>query len=177
MGNVSKVVIGVTILVIAAVIGLFITAAWNDYAELNYRLQGPSEFYASGNNHLDISLYQGNSGNIGVIPTTQISVVNATITGVSMEDVAQYELPNFCQYNDTVANISKLTVVKGRSLSNWATIYVTPKNGVPSFSVSASVTLPTDWQHPKSTSMKNLPIELDYNQTGTNSYVLLQSLG
>jgi hypothetical protein len=177
MGALKKIAIGVTIIVIAATIVLFVNAAWFDHAELDFRLQGPSSFYASGNNYLDISLYQGNSGNIGVVPTTQISVTNATITGVSIPNFAQYELSAFCQYNDTVATITNLTAGRESSLSHWATIHITPNKDVSSFTVSAFVILPTDYLHPKSTTMKNPPTELFYNQTSANSYALLQSQG
>lgn len=177
MGALKKIATGVAIIVIAAVIVLFVNAAWFDYAELNFRLQGPSSFYASGNNYLDIILYQGNSGNIGVVPTTQISVTNATITGASIPNIAQYELSSYCQYNDTVATITNLTAGRGSSLSNWATIHITPNKEVSSFSVSAFVTLPTDYLHHKSTIVRNPPTELFYNQTSATSYALLQSQG
>jgi hypothetical protein len=173
MGKGSKIAVGVAIAVIAAIIILFVNAVWNDYVALDYRLQGPNAFYVF-NNYLDVNLYQGNSGNIGVVPTTEISVINATITGVSISNIAQFELHNYCQYNATEATISNLTAVKGSSLSNWATIHITPSNGTQSFSVSASVTLPSDLLHPKSTPVRNLPVELDYNRTSTDQYTLLQ---
>lgn len=175
MGMGKKILAGVAIIVIAAIIAGALNAAWNDYAVLNYQLQGPSTFFAASNNYLEIILNEGNSGDIGVVPTTQVSVMNATITGVSIPNVAQYELLNYCQYNDTVATISNLTATKGSSLSKWATINITPYQGTPSFSVSASVTLPTDWLHWKNTSFRNLPTELDYNRTSADSYSLLQS--
>lgn len=177
MGALKKIAIGVAIIVIAAIIVLFVNAAWFDHAELNFRLQGPNSFYASGNNYLDISLYESNSGNIGVVPTTQISVTNATITGVSIPNIAQYELSSYCQCNATVATITNLTAVRESSLSNWATIHITPNKEVSSFSVSAFVTLPTDYLHPQSTTVRNPPTDLFYNQTSANSYALLQSQG
>jgi hypothetical protein len=174
MGWEKNLIVGVAILVIAAAIGLLINTELSDYAVLDYQLQGPSGFFVTGNNYLDITLKEGDSGNIGVVPTTEISVVNATITGVSIPGVAQFQLNGYCQYNGTLATISNLTAVAGSSLSNWATIQITPNNGAKSFSVSASVTLPTDWLHFKNTSMIHLPTELDYNQTSTNQYTLLQ---
>jgi hypothetical protein len=174
MGWKKTIAIGVSIIVIAAIIAGVLNAAWNDYAVLDYQLQGPDEFTAIGNNYLSITIKEGNSGNIGVVPTTEISVVNATITGVSIGGVAQFQLNDYCQYNGTLATISNLTAVKGRSLSNWATIQITPSNGALSFSVSSSVTLPTDWLHWRNTSMRDLPTELDYNQTSTKQYTLLQ---
>jgi hypothetical protein len=175
MGWKKSIAVGVTILALAAIIGLFINAAWNDYAELDYQLQGPGGFYATGDRSLDVTLKEGNSGNIGVTPTTEISVLNATITGVSIPGVAPFQLDYYCQYNGTLATISNLTAAKGSALSAWATIFVKPNNGVQSFSISASVTLPFDLQHLKNTSMRDLPTELDYNQTTANSYDLLQS--
>lgn len=174
MGWKKNLAVTVAGIVIATIILLFVNAAWNDYADVEYQLQGPGGFFATGNNFLDISLMEGNSGNIGVVPTTEISVVNATITGALIPNVAQFELYDYCQYNGTVATIFNLTAVKGSSLSNWATIFITPNKGVRSFTVSASVTLPTDLLHFKSTSMRDLPTELDYNQTNTNQYTLLQ---
>jgi hypothetical protein len=173
-GMLKKILVGVAILVIAAIIGLFINSAWNDYAEVNYQIQGANSFYATGTNYLVITLKIGNDGNIGVVPTSEIYVINATIIGVSIPNVAQYELSNYCHYNDTVVTISNLTVAKGISMSDWATINITPNEGVLSFSVSASVTLPSDWLHPNSKPMRNLPTELFYNQTSPNSYTLLQ---
>lgn len=176
MGWKKTVAVGVAIIVIAGIIALFVNAIWNDYAMVEYNLKGPDSFYIMPINYLDIGLYQGNSGDIGVVPTTEISVINATITGVSISNVAQFELYNYCQYNTTEATISNLTAVKGSSLSSWATVHITPNNGTPSFSVSASVTLPPDLLHPKSSSFRDLPVELDYNRTSsTNQYVLLQA--
>jgi hypothetical protein len=173
MGWKKNLAVTVAGLVIASIIGIIISAAWYNYADIEYQLQGPSGFYAYGNNQLTITLEEGNSGNIGIAPTSTISVVNANITGVSIPNVAQFQLYDFCQYNSTFATISNLTVASGGGLSELATITITPNSGTQLFSVSASVTLPWDW-HLQNKIMRELPTDLYYNQTSADEYSLLQ---
>jgi hypothetical protein len=170
----SKIFIGVAIAVIAGVILIFANIMANEHAEVSYQLQGADSLYLSFHSPLEVTLNEGNDGNIGATTISTISILNATITQVSIPSVAQQDLYNYCQFNDTVATISNLTVVKGSSLSKWATIYVTPNEGVSSFQISVHVELSSDWSHPRSTVMRTLPTELIYNLTSTDLYELLK---
>lgn len=173
--NITLIAVGVLIIVLGAIGTLIVTDAYNNYAVVDYQLQGPNSFFVSGNNYLDITLNEGNSGTIDIAPSTTISVVNATIVGVSIPDVAQFQLSDFCQYNSTSATISNLTEVKGSGLSALATIQISPNSGTQLFSISVLVSLPADWLHYKNTTMRDLPTELDYNLTSSYTYSLLQS--
>lgn len=174
LGAPKKIAVGVTIGVIVAIIALLANIMANEHAEVSYQLQGASVIDTRFNPSLEVTLNEGNNGNIGVATIATISVINATITQVSIVNVAQYDLPNYCQDNGTVATISNLTAVKESPLSKWATIYVTPNEGVKTFRISASVELSGDWLHPRNTVMRTLPTDLAYNLTSADVYELLR---
>ena len=173
LGAPKKIAVGVIIGVAVAIIALLANIMANERAEVSYQLQGASAIDTRFNPSLGVTLNEGNNGNIGVATIATISVINATITQISITSVAQYDLSNYCQNNGTVATISNLTAIKGSQLSKWATIYVTPNEGVKAFRVSASVELSGDWLHPRNTVMRTLPTDLVYNLTSTGVYELL----
>lgn len=143
----------------------------NDYADIRYQLSGTSVVDINLDHSLQIELLMQNKGNINGVPLSEIGVVNATITQVSINKVAQTQLPRFCTFNETVATIANLTIDSGSALSTWATVYIIPKEGVSSFMVYAKVKL-TGVSHPKDEVLQILPIDLIYNRTSINVYSL-----
>jgi hypothetical protein len=167
------IIIGISIPVIAGVILLFGNIMANERAEVTYQLQGENALNPSRNLPLEVFLYEGNSGNFEAGTIATVTVTNATIMQVSVSGIGQPDLYNYCQYNSTLAKISNLTAAKGSSLTKWATIYVTPDQGVKTFQISTSLTLASDWMHPRNSVMATLPTTLVYNRTSTDLYELL----
>jgi hypothetical protein len=174
LGAAKKIAIGITILVMAGIIMLFINTTWSEYAEVGYQLQGPKSLDLNYESSLEVDLRKKNDGNIGAVPISKIYVLNATIVQVSINGIAQHQLSKYCYFNETMATISNLTIAKGRSLSVWATIYVVPNEEVASFTIYADVGLRSDWLHPRNNIMRILPTELIYNCTSANNYSLLE---
>lgn len=172
MGTLKKIGVGVLIIVVAGIIMLYVTSAYNEFAEVGYQLEGPASYYHS-EIQLTITLYEENSGKVGAVPLSKIYVINSTITKISINGVPQVQVSDFCWFNETMAIIGNLTIPRERSLSPWATIYVTSDEGVLTFSVEAEVTLETDWFHPRNSVHKVIPTKLIYNSTDANFYNLL----
>jgi len=172
MGTLKKIAVSVSIIVIAGLIMLYATSAYNEFAEVGYQLKGLASYYRS-KTPLSITLYEENSGKVGAVPISKIYVVNGTITKISINGVPQVQVSDFCWYNETMAIIGNLTIPRERSLSPWATIYVAPDEGVLLFSAEAEVTLEADWFHPRNSVHKVIPTKLIYNGTDASSYNLL----
>lgn len=145
----------------------------NERAEVTYQLQGENALNPSRNVPLEVFLCEGNSGNFEAGTIATVTVTNATITQVSVTGIVQPDLYNYCQYNGTLATISNLTAAKGTSLTKWATIYVKSDPGVQTFQITASLTLTSDWMHPRNSVMATPPTTLIYNHTNTDLYELL----
>lgn len=174
LGVGTKIAVGVAIAVISGLLLLLANIMVNEHAEVSFQLQGTSAIDTRFNSSLEVTLYEGNNGNIGAVTISKISVLNATITQVSIPGVAQYQLHDFCEFNDTMATISNLTVVKGSSLFKWATILVTPNEGVQSFQISVHVELSSDYLHPRNSISATPPTDLVYYQTSMDVYELVK---
>jgi len=173
VGTLKKIGIGVAIPVLAGIVLIFANAAYNEYAEVGYQLNGPSFLDLNFDSSLEVKLKEENEGNLAVVPISTVVVKNANIIDVSINGVAQYMLSDYCTFNETMATITNLRLSKGRSLSDFATIHVLPNEGVPTFSIKAEVILPPDMFHPRNDITRILPFELVYNQTSANRYSLL----
>jgi hypothetical protein len=173
LGTIKKIIIGVAILVIASSIMLFVNEEYTEYAEVGYQLHGSSSLDLSVQSSLQVDLNEENTGNIGAVPISKIHVLNGTITQMYINGVPEIQFSEFCSFNKTYAVIEKLTITKGKPLSTWATVHVTPNEGVQSFTVYANVTLTSDWLHLRNSVHVVIPKELVYNRTSINGYTLL----
>ena len=169
VGTMKKVVVAVVIAVAVLLASDFVNDAYNQYAVVGYSLSAATTTSAPSN-IIQISLNVYNSGNANAVPTFTVNVVNATIQQVSIPNLTENELANFCSYNNETATITNLTVTAGQTSIEWATVSVIPNIGVSSFSVSSSASLPLDITHPKDTTMANIPFELFYILTSQGVY-------
>ena len=157
--------------ILTTTITFFINSAWNDYADVYYQMSGSKWVWSHESAKIDLNLQ--NKGKIGIVPTCTVFIVNATIQSVLISGVPEYQLSNFCSFNDTVAKFTNLTLSAGWGLGGWASIYVVPDKGVSSFSASAQVTLPFDLLHPNNKVGRIIPYELMYNATDSGVFELL----
>ena len=172
MGWKGKLAAVVTLIVIVAVLLLYVNSGYN-YANVSYGFDYDTQTVYFANvpkniqNYLWVYYDISNSGTLGVVPTSTISTINASIYSIDMNGVSLSH--NYCQNNVTLATISNLTVEGGGWFS--AIIIITPYTGVQSFTVSVSATLPWDWFYWKNTIYSNYPTRLFYNQTEPNEYI------
>ena len=176
LGWKGKFAIIIILIVIVAALLLYVNAGYN-YANVGYRfdLSATESLYNvnpanNSGNYLQVYYWVENSGTIDAVPRSTISVVNATIWLVYITGVASSKVHDYCQNNSTLATISNLTV--GGTAEIRTMIFIIPNTGVPSFSVSASATLPWDLLHWRNTIQSIYPTVLFYNQTSPNEYVL-----
>ena len=165
----KRIAIGVSVIVIAAILVGFGNLLQNDYGDISYQLSGPTWVYAQPLNKFDLNIQ--NTGSIKVVPVCTISVVNASIQKVTIPEVAQYQLSQYCSYNETTATITNLTIpISQKELATLFSIEISPTNGCNAFSVSSNVVVPWDILHPRSSVGQVLPTEFRYSATTEGVY-------
>ena len=95
MGVFKKIIVGVAIIVIAGLIMLYFASAYNEYAEVGYQLQGPLSFDRNFQSSLPANLNEENNGKVGAVPTSEVHVLNGTISQVSINGVPQSQVSSF----------------------------------------------------------------------------------
>ncbi len=173
LGAIKKILVATAGIVLGGLILLYFTSAYNEYAEVGYQLQGPLSFNRLFQSSLEITLNEENNGRVGAVPTSEIYVLNGTISQISINGVPLSQVSDYCWFNETCAVIGNLTIQKERTLSAWANIRIVPNEGVSSFSVRAQVSLASDWLHPRNEVHVVIPKDLVYNRTAENIHSLL----
>lgn len=137
---------GVVVAIIVFFITAFFTTTLQDNAIVGYKIGAADWVFPD--EQLKVDFYIKNSGNVNVIPQITIYVENATIEKVEIPDMAQYQLSNFCTYDDTCANFDNLTLpAHYDNLGLWASVYIVPNEGAVSFTVNSTVNIPFDLFH------------------------------
>ena len=141
-----------------------------EYADIGIQLSA-NGFVSSGG-ILGVDLRTKNEGNLDVVPSFTVWVINATVFDVEIEDIQKHRLPDFCQMNETCVTISNFTITAGSSFSVLATIDVVPNEQASGFGVFSSATLPPDALHPKNRVLRTPPFEYVYELSNQGGYVL-----
>jgi len=158
-------------LTLATAIALSIwTGSQEEYADIGIQLSA-NGFVSSGG-LLGVDLRTKNEGNLDVVPSFTVWVINATVFDVEIEGIQKHRLPDFCQMNETCVTISNFTIKAGRSFSVLATINVAPNEQASGFGVFSSATLLPDALHPKNRVAKTPPFEYVYELSNQGGYVL-----
>lgn len=160
------------VILVVAFMFLFVDEYFN-YAKVEYYLSGST--YVDSGGVLQINLYLYNAGDVNVIPTLTVRVVNATIQNIVIPSISAANLLNYCSYNKTFALIENITASAKVNSSLWATIYVVPVNGISSFSIFSNATVPFDILHIRNILISNLPTTVSYSLSGSN--VFMRSIG
>lgn len=166
-------VFSVAVIVVAGIIMLIVRAAWYDYADVGYSLSGPSSLDLRYEDSLAVELKLNNEGNMRIAPISKVWVVNATITKVSIPNIMESELENYCSGNSTCITISERSIPKEiKNPMLWATIYVIPNNEAASFGIYSDVDVSFDWFHLRTTKICIIPCKLMYDLTSSDVYTL-----
>lgn len=160
----NPIISGVAIGIIGLVIGLFITSGYQDYAIVGYNLSATD--WAFSGEQLKVNFNIKNSGKVTVVPQITITVENATIKGVEIPNVAEYQLSSYCNYTSSCAIFMNLRLSPDRQqLGLWSSIYIIPDEGATSFKINSTVGLPFDFFHPKNEITRFLPWEFVYESS------------
>lgn len=165
----EAILVGVATTVIASLIISIYTDFGKDYAVIKHQLSASETIFQGGT--LKVTLILSNEGNMDYVPTSTVSVSNATIQRVEIKDVQQVQLSKYCSFNDTVACISNLGIEAGMKYPDFIKVYVTPNQDVSSFTVLSDVAVSSNFNHPNKVKSV-LPYELIYEATGQGEYVL-----
>ena len=166
-------VVSVAVIVVASIITMIVKAAWYDYAEVGYTLSGPSSLDLHYEESHAVELKLNNEGNMRLAPISKVWVTNATITKVSIPNIMESELENYCSGNSTCITISGLTMPKEiKNPKLWATIYVIPNNETASFGIHSDVDISFDWFHLRTAKIPIIPYKLVYDLTSSDIYTL-----
>lgn len=165
----NKLITLIAIPIVLLIVTLIITSAWEEYADVGYNLSAVNWVFPSETLKVDFNIK--NSGKVDVVPEITVTVENATIEKVDIPNVAEYQLSNFCYYDNSSARFTNLKLsTDWDQLGVWSSIYIIPKEDVTSFKINASVNLPYDFFHPKNTVTRILPWEFIYKSSDGHSF-------
>ncbi|MEJ2242870.1 MAG: hypothetical protein P8Y18_12140 [Candidatus Bathyarchaeota archaeon] len=98
---------------------------------------------------LAVELMTSNQGNLAITPTYKVSVENATIVDVEIDDIQKQYLSEYCQIEINSVTISNIKILGGCASFVFATINIIPNEDALQIGISSYATLLFDILHPK----------------------------